>query len=383
VSGGGQPSSSSNTTSLPKWLQPYAQAFMGSYFNQVYGGPQSFTPSSGGKGGKGGKGGAPVMLGAGAPTPVGMPSNLNQQVAGFTPDQLAAMDAIRNQTGAAQGLADTGIGMATDTLSGKFLDPTTNPWLSKTYDAASQNMVNKYQLSTAPSTMAAMQRAGQFGGSAMNESMALDQFSLGQNLSNLATSIYGGNYATERGNQMQMQGMMPSIMGAGYYPGQQLMGVGALEQEQQQAVNDTGYQNAVGQAEWPYNILSGMGGALGQAGGGTGSSKTSMSQPGGGMMGMSVICTEETYAADTKFGASLPAEVIAGYHRWGIPVAHAMRRSRLVTMLVAPLALVWAKEMRAHIEGRDRRPGFGTLLLVIGVPICAWLGRRNLKEVMA
>jgi len=90
-----------------------------------------------------------------------------------------------------------------DTLTGRYLDPSTNPWLDKTYTAASQGLVNQYQLATAPSLMAEGITAagggpGSTGGSGFQEQQQFNQFGLGQNLSNLATDIYGGNYQAER-----------------------------------------------------------------------------------------------------------------------------------------------------------------------------------------
>lgn len=111
-----------------------------------------------------------------------------------------------------------------------------------------------------------------------------------------------------------------------------------------------------------------------------------------------VICTElhrqkllddATYEADCRFGAWLPDEVIRGYHRFGIPIANAMKRSRIVTALVAPLARAWAEEMAARVKAGDRNltqgegNRFGRFMLKVGVPFCAWLGKEKDERQLA
>lgn len=105
----------------------------------------------------------------------------------------------------------------------------------------------------------------------------------------------------------------------------------------------------------------------------------------GGGGGMSVICTElycqgwmdrATYEADARFGATLPREVIFGYHRFGIPIANAMRKSRTLTAVLAWPILKWAKEMRSRVEG-GRGSIIGKLIMAIGLPICRMAGKRK------
>lgn len=277
-SGGG--GTSNTTTQLPKWLTPYAKAFIRSYAGQVFG-PEAAAAIAGSFGGTGkgnGKwGGEPTDI----LSPIDRPSSLDQQVAGFTQDQLAAMQGIRDTTGSAQNLANQGMWQASDTLMGRYLDPASNPWLSATYEQASRPMVSQYANAIAPGIMAEAGRRGMMGSSAMDETLASSRDALGTNLSDLATNIYGGNYQAERGRQLQQMQLLPGTMAAGYYPQNALMGVGALGQQQQQSEYDTSYQNAVGKAEWPFNLLSGFGGALGQAGGGGGTSTTTTSGGGG------------------------------------------------------------------------------------------------------
>jgi hypothetical protein len=348
---------STTTNQLPAFAQPYAEKFLKTYSDQAF--------DANGQ-------------------PIGMPEGMNMQTAGFAQPQWEGMYGINAITPYAQSGANLGLNQAMSTLQGAYLGPESNPWLGRTYDAAARSMTDNYNMATAPGLMTAAQRAGQFGSSAMDESMAYSRFGLGENLNNLATSIYGGNYAQERQNMMNMQNMLPGAVQGLYAPSQAQLGVGAMQQEQTQQEYDTQYQNAAQKAQWPFNILSGFGGAIGQAAGGGGTSHVSGDKQ--GMFG-SVICTvlhdfglmdDATFKADCEFGASLPPQTVRGYHRWAIPVAKAMRRSRLITALIEPVALSWASTMRARVEGRssDERL-FGRLLLRFGLPFCSWLGRER------
>jgi len=204
------------------------------------------------------------------------PQGLNQQVAPFTPYQNTALQGFGNITPQATALTGAGGRMLGDTLSGKYLDPNTNPYLKATYDQAAQGVTDQYRTAIAPSTMASAQLSGQMGGSAYNQLKNMDQYSLGQNLNNLATDIYGGNYQQERLNQLRGEQMLPATTAALYQPYSALLGAGTFQQQQNQDVLNTNYANNLAQAEWPFSLLSFLGSALGQAGGGTGTS-TSMS----------------------------------------------------------------------------------------------------------
>lgn len=264
---GGGPSSTSQTTTqnLPPWVAPYSKLLLGEFGNMLFPGLQ--TPNIPNLG-IGGKSGNPLP---GLPQ---MPSNLNQSVAGFTPDQLAAMQGVDNTTGAASNLAGAGAANAQSTLGGTYLNPATNPYLTDTFNQGAQGLVSQYQNAIAPSLQAQAQQGGVAGGSAEGQQQLMDQYGLGQSLNNLATDIYGGNYSQERQNQLSTLGMMPGIQSSLYSPYQQQLGVGSLQQQQQQSQLDTGYQNALAANQYPMQRLQALAGILGPAAGNAGSSMT-------------------------------------------------------------------------------------------------------------
>jgi hypothetical protein len=114
---------------------------------------------------------------------------------------------------------------------------------------------------------------------------------------------------------------------------------------------------------------------------------------GGGASGDSVICTEmnrrgwledDIYKADEAFGSSLPAIIINGYHVWAVPLASRMRREDAVgnalARAAACFALPWAHEMAYRRAAAAQGHWLGTVLLCIGVPLCAAIGLFVKKE---
>jgi hypothetical protein len=98
-----------------------------------------------------------------------------------------------------------------------------------------------------------------------------------------------------------------------------------------------------------------------------------------------VICTElvrqgrlnaELYFLDLRFAEErLSPAHLRGYHLWAVPLVRLMRRSNLVTNIVAPLA-GWRAEEVAHVLGkRPRGSRRGKIVRFVGEPLCWLLGR--------
>jgi hypothetical protein len=200
----------------------------------------------------------------------------NQQVAPQTGAELAGVAGTTNLAGAENSAYSPALPLLSDTLSGTYLNPATNPWLTATYGAAAQPLTEAYQSSVAPSEMTGAIESGAFGGSSDAEARALNQYQFGGQLQNLATNLYGQNYQTERQNQLNLLSNLGGVSQGLNAPNEQLLGAGGFEQAQQQNVLNTQYQNAYNQAEFPYQLL-GMftgGAGVGGLGGGAGSSTT-------------------------------------------------------------------------------------------------------------
>ncbi len=150
----------------------------------------------------------------------------------------------------------------TDTLSGKYLDPSTNPYLAATYGQAADQVGRTYQTATAPNTSAAFSAAGRYGSGARNQAVDQNQRALGTTLDNLATNIYGGNYGQERQNMLNTANNAGNIQNALYQPAGATVAAGGQQQQQSQQelqdlVNRWNYNQNL-----PYQKLSAYQGAV-------------------------------------------------------------------------------------------------------------------------
>lgn len=269
MGGGPSNATSQTTTSIPAWLMPVAQQFLGTGINLTSPGNPLAAPGGLGKGSPG------------AATLAPYDPAMNVSVAPFNSTQTGAMDYLtRGAAPASAGLAGNAAGNLNATLSGDFLNPGTNPYLDATYNAAARNTTNQYTNAIAPMSAVNAMQAGVSGGTADQQNQAFNRFNLGQNLSDLAAQIYGGNYAQERTRQLQAAQLVPSTQGALNQPGATGLAVGGLQQGQTQAGLDASTRNAVSQTQWPYQLTSFLASLAGQAGGGTGTTTSVGPNPG-------------------------------------------------------------------------------------------------------
>ena len=97
-----------------------------------------------------------------------------------------------------------------------------------------------------------------------------------------------------------------------------------------------------------------------------------------------VVCTELAaqglldpglYFLDVRFTEErLSAAHVRGYHVWAVPLVRLMRKSEIVTRLVAPVAR-WRAEEIAHVLGAKPRGCLaGKIVRLIGEPLCRLIG---------
>lgn len=149
----------------------------------------------------------------------------------FAPQTEQALQGITNRATNGSAVTHAGQGLVTDTLNGKYLDPSSNPYLRSTFDQAAQ----------------ATQAAGeaQYAGTGRNVQAGAPQRA--DMLTSLATQIYGGNYQNERANQNAALGYVSPLAEADYRDLSALQGVG-------QTVEDkTGQIIADQQGRWNYD----------------------------------------------------------------------------------------------------------------------------------
>lgn len=103
--------------------------------------------------------------------------------------------------------------------------------------------------------------------------------------------------------------------------------------------------------------------------------------------GMSVVCTTfremnlmpiNVYNQEQWLYAKfVDADITAGYHLFGKPLAKAIRGSRLLQRIFLPLALAWAAELNRQSGIASSSPFLGKVIFYIGRPICKIIGRMS------
>lgn len=198
----------------------------------------------------------------------------DRTILGFNDQELAAQNAQQQylMSGQLPGMEQMNQ-LASDTLSGKYLNPDSNPYIRAMYNTAAGDVTKQYQDAVAPQQAAQAAMAGAFGGSASANEQVRNQYGLGQNLSQLATQIYGGNYANERQIQNQMAQFMPTL---GQFNENfnlnrldRLNALGANRRQLEQQQQDIGYENAFTRWEYPYKSMLQWAQLLGSATGGS------------------------------------------------------------------------------------------------------------------
>jgi hypothetical protein len=199
-------------------------------------------------------------------------SNPNQQVAPLTQQQIDAMNAVSAQTPGAQGLVNAAQQQQLNTINGQYLDPSSNQYLQAYYNAAAQPLTQQYQQTTAPNIVGNAAQTGTVGSAGENQAFSNANTSLAEGLGNLAAGIYEPAYESAAAQQQAASQSAGNTATAQYVPAGQLAASGQIGQQQAQNVLQTGYENAYGAAQAPYQELSYLGNALGLASGGTGNS---------------------------------------------------------------------------------------------------------------
>lgn len=243
MSGGGSSGGTSTTTTrLPGYVIPSAKTYLQQLQNQVLPGGKI------------------------APYPTG----INQNVAPFSPDQMAALGLGTSLTPQAQSLADLSSFANSYYASGLANNPQTNPNLLAYANAAMIPYTQNYLQATQPSLLAQAEQSGTVNSSGYNQAIANAQNQYAQGAASLLANIYEPAY--QLGTQEQMsaiQGMPAQVAGL-YQPTQALYGLGSAQQQQQQNVLNAATQNAMQKANWPFNLLNILGQGLGLAAGGGG-----------------------------------------------------------------------------------------------------------------
>jgi hypothetical protein len=164
----------------------------------------------------------------------------NSTVAPFSAQSQQAIDALFNRGANGSPLQTVGNTAALDTLGGKYLDLSNNPYLQGAIAYSQQPVIDAFNKQILPGITSTFAGAGRtpeadnLGGNAV--ATATD--ALTRNLAGAATTAGANAYNTERGNQMNVLGMVPALAGQDFANlNAMLTAGGALDQKAQQNID--------------------------------------------------------------------------------------------------------------------------------------------------
>lgn len=155
---------------------------------------------------------------------------------------------------------------AQNVIGGNYLN--NNPWLAGMYDNAAQAVTRNFNESVLPGISARFGMSGRSGSGLMQNAVGSAYDALGRNLTGMAQSLYGQNYANERGLQQNMAQFTPQLLQsqAGLY--NNALQAGQTRDAQAQAQLTDQVQRYQFNQQRPYANLSAylgnVGGSMGQ-----------------------------------------------------------------------------------------------------------------------
>lgn len=185
------------------------------------------------------------LMGRGRTALDATPNTVEGTYAGPNQTQRDAADLIRAQ---APGLA-TGSSelrqLGLDTVNGRYLDPSTNPWLERTVQQGLDQTTQNFNRTVLPGMADAAILGGAYGGSGYGVAQGIAAGDLGRAQTDAATQAYAQNYQLERERQLGAGTLFNQANTLALLPGQTLDLVGTQEQQWDQAALD-----AAGNAPW-------------------------------------------------------------------------------------------------------------------------------------
>ena len=247
-------SQATQTSSLPPWLQPYAEQYLGQSANLA----SQQQPQYGG-----------------------------QRVAPLNDAFYQANDLITQR--ALNGAPDLNAarGSAMNIAGGAYQN---NPWLGSEYTDAvigdtAGNMADAFSRGTAATNAANFARQGAFGGSAYQQKQALDAAELAKQVGQMGNQYRLQNQQMGVGdyrsgvNQMLQGGQLAGNLAQDDWTAAQMLGgAGDAQRAYQNELLSSAYGTWQQQQQYPYEQLNFFGNALANASGGQG--QTTMTQPG-------------------------------------------------------------------------------------------------------
>ncbi len=211
MSGSGSPQTSTQSTQSsnepPAFIQPYLQGGIKDLTNLYQ------------------SGGAPAYY-------------PGQTVAPFSGTTEAALKAMEARGANGSPLNRAAQGQLTDTINGKYLDPTSNPDYLKALNASHQPAIDQFMGTVIPGMTSAFEGSGRTGSPAHQEAVDRAATGLNRTISD-ADAKAGSDYFTQaRGQQIAAAGMAPTLANQDYVDINQLGTAGQARDNQAQSLID-------------------------------------------------------------------------------------------------------------------------------------------------
>lgn len=177
-----------------------------------------------------------------------------QTVAPFSGQTEQALTALEQRGAGGSPLVANAQGQLNDTISGKYLDPTTNPQFQSALTASHQPYIDNFMGSVLPGVTSAFEGSGRTGSPA--HQMAVDRAVTGLNRSISDADAKAGSdyFNTERGRQVAATTAAPTLANQDYVDINQLGMAGQARDNQSQALidADVAKYNYNQNAQWDY-----------------------------------------------------------------------------------------------------------------------------------
>jgi hypothetical protein len=180
-----------------------------------------------------------------------------QRVADLNPDIQSGMTLARQRAISGSPAINAATQNVTDTLNGRYLDPTTNP----AWAPMAAGITDAYGHGVAAQTDSTFARNRAFGGSAYNEATQRNQSALGSALAGAAGNLYN----QERGNQFQAAQLAPQLGQADYQDAEALFGIGDTQRGYNQDLLNQNLSDYTAQTNYPLSQIDLLGRGLGNA----------------------------------------------------------------------------------------------------------------------
>lgn len=229
-----------------------------------------------------------------------------EQVAPLTSQHQIGMGMTQNRAMNGDATFNAANIQARNTLNGGYLGQgayqnamagVNNPYLNDVVANTNADIVRTFQNSTMPQTDASFARSGAFGGSAWQQANAennrqmvsellknetnirMNDYLNQQNLAENYAQRQTGAWDAERGRQMGMVGTGQALSNQAYTDAQNMLGVGDIQRDYQQTLNNQAYQNFLNQQNWPLQNLDILANAIRTSMGGGGTTTQTASMP--------------------------------------------------------------------------------------------------------